>query len=255
MFEKSICCLSTKFLVTYTRIALHVKGRNMMKKPMQIQQNQQNQILVSVFLLSAILFIGLALADASMRIHPTDLKITEFIQSLKNPLLTKVTDFISWFGETPQGYLILVLSVVALFCIRYRWEAVVLGISNFCAIGFDVLIKIAVRSPGPGAPQARALMNFNDYTFPSGHVIFYIAFFGFICYLITSQMKRSWKRTALLIFFGILIVFIGFSRTYLLAHWTSDVIGGYFFGGMILIISIRVYKYGVKRNFKLCRRK
>lgn len=221
----------------------------------QPQQNRQKRTLVSVLLIMAILFIILALADAFGLLRPTDLKITNFIELFKNPLLTKVADFLSWFGETPQGYLIIILSVVVLLCARYRWEAVVLGVSAFGAIVLDEILKIIVRSPGPFAPTNPALMNFNDYTFPSAHVIFYMTFFGFISCLLLSHMKSPWKRTIPLIFMGILIVFVGIARIYLLAHWTSDVIGGYILGGMILIISIQVYKYGIKRNFKLCRQK
>jgi undecaprenyl-diphosphatase len=226
-----------------------------MKESMQNQQNRQRWMLVSSLVIMAILFIILALADVFGLLRSTDLKITNFIELFKSPLLTKVADFLSWFGETPQGYLILVLSVIVLICARYRWEAVILGVSAFGAIVLDEIIKIIVRSPGPFAPTNPALMNFNDYTFPSGHVIFYMTFFGFVSYLLLSHMKSSWKRTIPLIFMGVLIVFVGIARVYLLAHWTSDVIGGYILGGMILIISVQVYKYGIKRNFKLCRRK
>lgn len=235
----------------------YIKESDLMRKSMkknQIENPPKKRILDLVLLVFAIVFIFLALAAASMRIHSTDLKITDFIESLKNPLLTKATVFISWFGEAPQGYLILVLSAVALFCARYRWEAIVLGVSNFCAIALDEVIKAIVRSPGPFAPENRALMQFKDYTFPSGHVIFYVAFFGFLFYLIATQVKRSWIRTILQIVLGILIASVGFSRLYLLAHWNSDVIGGYIFGGIILIISIQVYNYGINRNFKLCRK-
>lgn len=225
---------------------------------MQVQQPRQNcskKISILVLLFLAILFIGLSLADALKCIHPIDVSITNFIQSFNNHLLTQVTVFISWFGEAPQGYLMLVLSAVVLYGARYRWEAVVLIVSNITAIASDVLIKIIVRSPGPGAPSVPALLKVNDYTFPSGHVIFYITFFGFICYFSVSKMKQTWKKVVLLTPLGILMVFIGVSRVYLLAHWTSDVIGGYLLGSMILIISICVYKYGIVHNFKLCQRK
>jgi hypothetical protein len=85
-----------------------------MKESMQNQQNRQRWMLVSSLVIMAILFIILALADAFGLLRSTDLKITNFIELFKSPLLTKVADFLSWFGETPQGYLILVLSVIVL---------------------------------------------------------------------------------------------------------------------------------------------
>lgn len=206
-------------------------------------------------LLLAILFIGLSVADALKWIHPMDISITNFILLFKDHLLTQAAVFISWFGEGPQAYLMLVLSAVALFAARFRWEAVVLFVSNIIGIASSELIKIIVCSPGPGAPSVPALLKAADYTFPSGHVIFYITFFGLLCYFGISKMKQTWEKAALLLLPGILIAFVGVSRVYLLAHWSSDVIGGYLFGSMILITSIRVYKYGIEHHFKLSKRK
>jgi len=99
------------------------------------------------------------------------------------------------------------------------------------------------------------LIKVTDYTFPSGHVIFYVTFFGLICYLTASKMEQIWKKALLITPPGILIAFVGISRVYLLEHWTSDVIGAYLLGSLFLIISIRVYKYGIVNNFKICQRK
>ena len=100
-------------------------------------------------LLLAILFIGLSVADALKWIHPMDISITNFILLFKDHLLTQAAVFISWFGEGPQAYLMLVLSAVALFAARFRWEAVVLFVSNIIGIASSELIKIIVCSPRP----------------------------------------------------------------------------------------------------------
>jgi len=229
-----------------------------LKGSMQERQSRRNcskkkSNLVLLFL--AMLFIGLSFADAFKWIHPIDVSISNFVQSFKNGLLTQVAVFISWFGEAPQGYVMLVLSAVALYVTRLRWEAVVLIVSNIIAIASEELIKIIVRSPGPGAPSVPDLIKVTDYTFPSGHVIFYITFFGLIYYYSILRMEQKWTKAVLLIPIGILIALVGVSRVYLLEHWYSDVIGGYLLGGMILIITILCYKYGIVHNIKLSQRK
>ncbi len=35
----------------------------------------------------------------------------------------------------------------------------------------------------------------NSYSFPSGHVMFYVGFFGFLWFLVYTLLKRSWRRT------------------------------------------------------------
>ena len=218
-------------------------------------QKTQKRRSVWLILLLAILFILLASAVAARSLKATDLKITDIIQTLKNPFLTKATAAICWFGNAPQCFLIIFLSGLALFCRRYRWEAVVLVVSPLLAIGLDMLIKIIVRYPGPMVPQGTAVIPLNYYTFPSGQVLLYMTFFGFLNHLIAAQMKGSWKRTGFLLLLGFLILSDGFCKIYLLKHWPSDVIGGYILGGMLLLIAIQVYKYGINRNIKLSRRK
>lgn len=222
-----------------------------METSMPIQQTRQyrsNRAMVLALIACAIVFVALSLADASMSIRTIDVGITEFIQTLKSPLLTSVADFVSWFGMAPQAYVMIILVMAALFIARRRWEAVVLGVSTIVTIAVNVLVKILVRYPGPTAPQSPELWTMSDYTFPSGHVMFFMVFFGFIAYLIATQMKRSWKRTALLLPFGFLLVSVGFFRVYLLAHWTSDVLGGYTLGGVMLLASILVYQARIQRK-------
>ena len=229
-----------------------------MKKSLQLHEfrkNSSKKTTASVLVLLTMLFIGLSLAEALKFIHPVDVIITNFILSFKNHFLTQAAVIISWFGEAPQAYFILVSSAVALYFTRYRWEAIVLIVSNIAAIVLEEIIKLIVRSPGPGVPSAAVLQKLSDYSFPSGHVIFYITFFGLICYFIVSKMEQTWKKVLLLTPPGIIIIMIGVSRVYLLQHWISDVVGGYLLGGLFLIISIRVYEYGIVNNFKLWQRK
>lgn len=78
-------------------------------------------------------------------------------------------------------------------------------------------------------PNILQLMEVTGYSFPSGHSMASMSFYGFAIYLCCRFYKGKYKDS-LIILLAILIVLIGFSRIYLGVHYTSDVIGGFAFG-------------------------
>ena len=89
----------------------------------------------------------------------------------------------------------------------------------------------------------------NSYSFPSGHVMFYVGFFGFVAFLVFSLLKPSMKRTLILVFINLWIVLIGVSRISLGEHWASDVLGAYLLGSLTLVAIVQLYLWGKTRFF------
>jgi undecaprenyl-diphosphatase len=46
-----------------------------------------------------------------------------------------------------------------------------------------VLVKDLIQRPRPAATLVHVLAKLTDYSFPSGHVMFYTGFYGFIVFL------------------------------------------------------------------------
>jgi membrane-associated phospholipid phosphatase len=88
-----------------------------------------------------------------------------------------------------------------------------------------------------------------DYSFPSGHVLYFTAFFGFLIFLAYTLFKHSWWRTLLLVILGVMVALIGLSRIYEGQHWASDVLAAYLLGSVWLTLSILVYRWGKPRFF------
>jgi membrane-associated phospholipid phosphatase len=85
--------------------------------------------------------------------------------------------------------------------------------------------------------------------FPSGHVLEFTAFCGFLAFLVYTLLKPSWGRTLPLIVFSMIIVLMGLSRIYLGQHWFSDVMGAYLLGSLWLALTVRLYRWGKPRFF------
>jgi membrane-associated phospholipid phosphatase len=194
-------------------------------------------------------FSVLALLVSTTAYFPIDLRITLDLQAIKSPLFAELMSLISWAGYTPQSILLTTLIVAVLFVFGLQWEALMGMATALFDEAVNTLVKIIVHRPRPSVNLVHVVATINSYSFPSGHVMFYTGFFGFIWFLIFTLLRKSWLRTLLLSIFSVLILLIGVSRIYLGEHWTSDVVGAYLLGSLVLVVSIQAYRWGKSRFF------
>lgn len=135
---------------------------------------------------------------------------------------------VSWLGNQPQMFLLITAIVLTLFTLKFRRESVWLAISGLGSYILSSSLKVFVHEPRP--PFSHSL----DWSFPSGHVLSFIACFGFLAYL-------ARRRPVILSVFLALIILVGPSRVYLGEHWPGDVLGSYFLGSLWLFLIIRLY--------------
>ena len=173
-----------------------------------------------------------------------DIQITKIIQSLDAPLFAWLMNLVSWPGFSPQAMIVTGLIVLLLYSFGLRWEALTALTTALSSTALNVLVKSLVQRPRPLPDMVTVLATLNSYSFPSGHVMFYVSFFGFIGLLVYSLLKPSFQRSLLLIFFGALVVLIGISRVYLGQHWASDVLGAYLLGCLTLVANVQLYRWG-----------
>ena len=194
-------------------------------------------------------FAALTFLVVTVPSFSVDLNIAHGLQSINIPAFSWLMTFISWAGFSPQSYIISAVIIVAIFCLGYRWEATASLIVAVIVPLLNLLIKTLVHRTRPSVDLVHVVSVLNSYSFPSGHVMFYTGFFGFICFLTYILLKPSWIRILLLVVFGSHVVLIGISRIYLGEHWASDSLGAYLLGGLCLIVSIHFYRWGKTRFF------
>ena len=87
-------------------------------------------------------------------------------------------------------------------------------------------------------PYDLMIINESGYSFPSGHAMAALGFYGFIIYLIWHFNLSKKAKIIFTILLAILILLIGVSRIYLGVHYASDVLAGYMVSTIYLILYI-----------------
>jgi undecaprenyl-diphosphatase len=203
-----------------------------------------------IYLVVATAAFGILVVLASaFNYFAVDLSVTRFVQRINAAWFASFMEWVSFLGYAPQIYVLVVAILVLLFLIGLRWESGVAFMAAAGAGGLGQLVKIVVHRPRPGANLVNVLQQLNSYSFPSGHVLAYTAFFGFLFFLGYTLLKPSFVRAVLLAILGILVALIGISRIYVGDHWASDAIGAYLLGSLWLALCVSIYRWGKTRIF------
>lgn len=201
--------------------------------------------LFQLYLAAAIMgFLGLAFYAYTIPYSPVDVWITQHFQRIEASWFMALMVAISWPGFTPQNLIIAMIIPAGLALLGFHWEAVVTGGAALSEGVLNTLIKALIHRTRPAEDVVDVIQQLASYSFPSGHVMFYTVFFGFLIFLAFTLLSHSWLRTALILFFSSLVLLVGPSRVFLGQHWASDVLGAYLLGSLWLVLVIRIYRWG-----------
>ncbi len=194
----------------------------------------------------AVLLILFALLATFVRFHPVlgiDVTITKEFQENQNPWLSGLMTAVSYIGY--QLWLsigLVALAVVILWVVDLRLEAITVAVVYAVSGSLDGLIKLIVGRPRPNTSLVEVFRTASGQSFPSGHVMSYIAFWGLLfTFGVILFDGRRWWRIALLVVSGFFVVMVGPSRIYLGAHWATDVLGAYLIEVALLGIALFIY--------------
>lgn len=177
-----------------------------------------------------------------------DLRVTRFAQSFDAPAVAGAMQFVSLFGNRWIPYALTAIVCLIFLALRRRSEAAGLLLSAGGGAIVNAILKTLVARPRPTAALVHVSTDLGSRSFPSGHVTFYVTFFGFLFFVAYAVLKRgSFLRSSALSLAALPVFLIGLSRVYLGAHWTSDTIGAYLAGGVWLAFSLEMYRRWKRR--------
>ncbi len=209
----------------------------------------RSHVFLGYMVASVAIFIVLAVLAKTTAYFTFDVTITHAVQTLNFPGFGPLMTGLTWIGFAPQAYIISALALLFLVVSGLRWEAMVSFVSLILSSVVGLGIKVLIDRPRPSADIVNVITQLKDYSFPSGHVLYFTTFFGFLLFLAFTLLKPSWWRKAIEFVLAVMVSLIGLSRIYVGQHWASDVIAAYLLGSVWLGASILIYRWGKTRFF------
>ena len=179
---------------------------------------RENLRVVTV-LVAALVFVLLLGEVAEGEIMRLDTLAYElFVERLRSDVVTPVMEaFTSLASVVVLAVLAAVIAALAPgkapgWCVTFNLVGVV---------ALNQLLKVIVQRP---RPDGFRLISETGYSFPSGHSMVAMAFFGLLIWMIWRYHRRDVMRVVWCVVFGLVIVMVGVSRIYLGVHYASDVL-------------------------------
>lgn len=199
--------------------------------------------LVIVFgLLSLWGFIYLASLLLTNRVQAFDERVLAWIDTIQAPALDWIMKGFTALGN-PQTVVIPILMIVVyfLFLKPHRWYAVRIPAVALGSYLLNRLLKAWFDRPRPANSEHMVDVLYS-LSFPSGHAMFALSFYGLLIHLVWQFVKKPSTRWWLTALIGFTIIMIGLSRVYLKVHYLTDVLAGFAAGFLWLVICLYLIK-------------
>ena len=190
---------------------------------------------VVVLLAAALIFVWLLGEVASGEIMRLDtLAYQVFVETLRSDALTP---FMEAFTSLASVVVLAVMAAVIAALAPGKAPGWCVAVNLVCVVVLNTVLKVIVQRPRPAGFR---LISESGYSFPSGHSMVAMAFFGLLIWMVWRYHRRDVMRVVWCICFGLVIAMVGISRIYLGVHYASDVLAGFCVSLIWLIFYTRV---------------
>ena len=148
---------------------------------------------------------------------------------------TPIAKFITNFGG---AIFLIILTILLLVVLKNKKVGLSICINLVVVTILNQLLKRLLQRP---RPTEFRIIEETGYSFPSGHSMVSMAFYGYLIYLIYRFVKNKYLKWISIVLLSLLLCLIGISRIYLGVHYTSDVLGGFLISISYLVIYISAF--------------
>ncbi len=172
---------------------------------------------------------------------PADLWLVRRFQEIDSSAFAGA---LNWTADVVDGWELMVLGAagVALLLLARRWLEALLLLVTPAASLLNTTAKEIVNRPRPSAGLVEVSDHPGGSSFPSGHADSAIVIYGLLFYFITVSVNQPSLRLLGQVACLWVILFTGMQRVYTGVHWPSDVLGGYYLGGLLLAALIGIHR-------------
>ncbi|RYY39843.1 MAG: phosphatase PAP2 family protein [Chitinophagaceae bacterium] len=165
-----------------------------------------------------------------------------FVSPANNTLMKTITFFGTHRFLIPAN---LALIGWFLFVRPHKWYSI-----KIPAIGLSSLVLMAGLKHlfGRERPLIPLLEPARGLSFPSGHALMSMTFYGMLIYITWHSVKDPRIKWPLIVALFLFILLIGFSRIYLRVHYTSDVLAGFAMGWLWIVLALKSLRYIEKKT-------
>jgi undecaprenyl-diphosphatase len=176
-----------------------------------------------------ILFAWLAEEVFEGELQYFDLRVRTLVHAYSNPQLTRIMQTLTFLGSI--GFLSVLFAIlISVFLARgLKRPAIWLAVAVGGSVVLDISLKLSFQRARPVPFFGPAPVT---YSFPSGHALSSLCFYGVLAGLYCARMQSRVARILAWFVTGALVAGVGFSRIYLGVHYPTDVIAGYLAGAI-----------------------
>ena len=180
---------------------------------------------VSLLLLIVSIWLFGGIAEDVATQDPITLVDARFSAWLHTRAFEPLTSFMLLVTHLHSGLSVTVMTLAVsgyLWVRRLRIWTITLMLAVFGGMALNLLLKNLFLRPRPHFNDH--ILTLTSYSFPSGHTMTATVFYGTLCALVLSQVRRWQWRVLAILGAALLVLLVGFSRIYLGAHFLSDVL-------------------------------
>ena len=156
------------------------------------------------------------------------------VLKLRTNVLTNIMSVITNLGG---AYVLILITILSFVVIKNKRIGILISTNLVVITILNLVLKSIIQRP---RPEGYRLIMESGYSFPSGHSMVSMAFYGLIIYLIWKKMRYKPLKYILCTLLSLLVILIGISRIYLGVHYASDVVGGFIISIAYLIVFVTV---------------